>query len=280
MLWWVMPALALDAIEPPRERALELFEQALLAEAEGGWTLAVAAAAAGEAPGRRAVQQWSRRWSGPRFVEALGVLRPVTVPHVAEAHAYLRAHPEPAVGTLDLGDLVLAPLDDGDHRFWLSTTEVTVDTWEQLTGVREAGCGACAVRSVSFDDAVRFCNALSVREGLAPVYAAVGDGWAWDRTADGYRLPTREEWTHATWLGRAPRRRAPGGRTPSSPTTPAVAGAANPWGLRGLADGPELVWGAGRRPGHRLAVGGRDDLRTATSLPGWFLRAGLRIARG
>ncbi len=53
------------------------------------------------------------------------------------------------------------------------------------------------VERVSWYDAVEFCNRLSRKEGLTPEYTISGKDVTWNRSADGYRLPTEVEWEYA-----------------------------------------------------------------------------------
>ncbi|MDR3342889.1 MAG: SUMF1/EgtB/PvdO family nonheme iron enzyme [Treponema sp.] len=50
---------------------------------------------------------------------------------------------------------------------------------------------------VSWYDAVQYSNWRSVKEGLTPAYRINGETITWDRSANGYRLPTEAEWEYA-----------------------------------------------------------------------------------
>jgi formylglycine-generating enzyme required for sulfatase activity len=84
----------------------------------------------------------------------------------------------------------------------LAAVPITQARYAEVTGRRPSTTHGdqFPVESVSWLDAVRFCNALSEREGLAPVYRLHADV-EWDVSADGYRLPAEAEWEHACRAG-------------------------------------------------------------------------------
>lgn len=95
--------------------------------------------------------------------------------------------------------------------YGLSAVPVTQELYERVTGERPSTARGdrLPVEGVSWQDAVRFCNALSLREGLSPAYRDAQDAPEWDRTADGYRLPTEAEWEHACRSGTTEARYGP-----------------------------------------------------------------------
>ncbi len=88
-------------------------------------------------------------------------------------------------------------------EFVIGTTEVTQAQYERVVGTNPSRFKVenHPVEGVTWVEACIYCNRLSMADGYSPAYVIIGDEVTWDRSADGWRLPTDAEWEYACQLG-------------------------------------------------------------------------------
>ena len=134
-------------------------------------------------------------------------------------------------GTFDMGSPeseAWRSADETQHSvtvsdFYMSAYEVTQQEYESVMGENPSNFSGenLPVENISWLDAVAYCNARSEQGGLTPAYTVDGTSVSWDRSANGYRLPTEAEWEYACRAGT---------ETPFNTETSISAEESNYWG--------------------------------------------------
>ena len=110
-------------------------------------------------------------------------------------------------GTFQMGSPTNEPERSSDEiqhnvtvsSFYMARTEASQAEYQAVMGNNpsETKGDDLPVTNITWYDAIEYCNRLSEAEGLTSCYTVSGTTVTWNKSANGYRLPTEAEWEYA-----------------------------------------------------------------------------------